>query len=120
MHSKFFRPCFTHDNKGVFYGRFMPNEGKADGSETEANENQKVYFHTIGQDQSSDVLIAEFPENKNWRFSAEVSDCGSYLIFYVMTGCSDQLLYFADLRKSLTIDKKLVFNKVKFYTRLEI
>ena len=93
----------------------MPSEGKADGSETEANENQKVYYHIIGQDQNSDVLIAEFPENKNWRFSAEVSDCGSFLIFYVMTGCSDQLLYFADLTKNRTIDEKLVFNKVKLF-----
>lgn len=111
-HSKFFRPSFTHDNKGVFYGRFMPKEGKADGSETEANENQKVYYHRIGQDQTNDVLVAEFPENKNWRFSAEVSDCGSYLIFYIMTGCSDQLLYFADLRKTPNIDGELRFEKI--------
>lgn len=90
----------------------MPTEGKADGSETEANENQKVYYHRIGEDQSKDVLVVEFPENKNWRFSAEVSDCGSYLIFYIMTGCSDQLLYFADLRNTPNIDGKLSFQKI--------
>lgn len=112
MHSKFFRPAFTHDNQGVYYGRFLPEKGKADGSETDANENQKVFYHTIGKDQSSDVLVAEFPEHKNWRFSAVVSDCGNYLVFYVMVGCNDQLLYFADLRKPLNADGKLNFSKI--------
>ncbi|KAG5674537.1 hypothetical protein PVAND_004499 [Polypedilum vanderplanki] len=110
-HSKFFTPTWTHDNKGVFYGKFLP-QGTADGCETNANENQKVYYHRIGTSQDSDVLVAEFPEEPNWRFSAEVSDCGHYLLFYVMYGCNDHLIYFADLRKTPEITGKLEFTKV--------
>lgn len=110
QYTKFFRPTWTHDNKGIFYGRFNP-DGKADGKETQANENQKVYYHRIGTDQDKDVLVAEF-EDKNWRFSAEVSDCGNYLVFYVMIGCNDQLLFFADLRKHPELDGKLNFEKI--------
>lgn len=109
--TKFFRPTWTHDNKGVFYGRF-PVDGKADGCETNANENQKVYYHRVGEKQENDTLVAEFPEEPNWRFSAEVSDCGNYLVFFVMFGCNDQLLYFADLRKTPEINGKLEFTKV--------
>lgn len=110
-YSKFFRPTWTADNKGVFYGRFDANN-KADGSETNANENQKVYYHRIGEKQEQDVLVAEFPDEPKWRFSAETSDCGNYLVFFIMYGCNDQLLYFADLRKTPEITGKLEFTKV--------
>lgn len=111
-YSKFFRPTWTHDNKGVFYGRFPANNSKAEGSETGANENQQVYYHRVGDKQENDVLIAEFPDEPKWRFSAEVSDCGNYLVFFVMYGCNDSLLYFADLRKTPEINGKLEFTKV--------
>lgn len=110
-YSKFFRPTWTHDNKGVFYGKFIV-DGKADGCETSANENQKVYYHRVGEPQANDILVAEFPDEPRWRFSAEVSDCGNYLVFFVMIGCNDQLLYFADLRKTPEINGKLEFTKV--------
>lgn len=54
-YSKFFRPTWTHDNKGVFYGRFPAINSKADGSETGANENQQVYYHRVGDKQENDV-----------------------------------------------------------------
>jgi len=110
-YSKFFQPTWTHDNKGVFYGTF-PVFGVADGCETNANENQKVYYHKIGDKQENDILVAEFPENPKWRFSSEVSDCGFYLIFYIMFGCNENLVYFADLRKTPEITGKLDFVKV--------
>lgn len=109
-YSKFFRPTWTHDNKGVFYGKF--SDGKAQGSETCLNENQKVFYHRVGESQENDILVAEFPDKPNWRFSAEVSDCGNYLVFFVMFGCTDQLLYFADLRKTPEINGKLEFTEV--------
>lgn len=56
--------------------------------------------------------MAEFPDEPNWRFSAEVSDCGNFLVFYIMYGCNDSLLYFADLRKTPEIKGKLEFTKV--------
>jgi prolyl oligopeptidase len=58
------------------------------------------------------VLVAEFPDHPTWRFSNEVSDCGKYLLLYIMSGCKDMLLYFADLEKNGDITGKLNFEKI--------
>lgn len=108
---KFSNPAWTHDNKGVFYGKYNA-ESNADGAETNANENQKVYYHRIGETQENDVLVAEIPDEPKWSFSTEVSDCGNYLVLSVFDGCSDNLLYIADLRKTPEINQKLEFTKV--------
>lgn len=47
--------------------RYPDQEGKTDGSETQKNENQKLYYHRVGEPQEKDVLVVEFPENPAWR-----------------------------------------------------
>lgn len=111
-HTKFVTASWTKDNKGFFYARYPVVEGKADGSETAANENQKLYYHRVGESQDKDVLIAEFPEEPSWRLMPEVSDCGKYLMLFIMKGCKDMLLYFSNLDKSDGITEKLDFVKV--------
>lgn len=111
-HTKFVTASWTKDNKGFFYARYPVVEGKADGSETAANENQKLYYHRIGDAQDKDVLIAEFPEEPSWRLMPEVSDCGKYLMLFIMKGCKDMLLYFSKLENSESITGKLDFVKV--------
>lgn len=71
------------------------------------NENQKLYYHRVGETQEKDILAVEFPENKSWRMSAVVSDCGRYLIMMIVEGCRDNLLYFADLEKNGPITGKI-------------
>ena len=39
-------------------------------------ENQKMYFHKIGEDQSKDQLIIERPDHPKWGFSPVVTDDG--------------------------------------------
>lgn len=111
-HTKFVTASWTKDNKGFFYARYPVVEGKADGSETAANENQKLYYHRIGESQDKDVLIAEFPEEPSWRLMPEVSDCGKYLMLFIMKGCKDMLLYFSNLEKAGGITGKLDFTKI--------
>ncbi|XP_075238245.1 prolyl endopeptidase [Lycorma delicatula] len=88
---------WTHDNKGIFYGRYPDQIGKADGSETNCNTNQKLYYHRVGTPQSEDVLVVEFPEEPNFIIGAEVSDCGRWLLITPKKDCKDTLLYFSDL-----------------------
>lgn len=61
------------------------------------NENQKLYYHRVGEPQEKDVLVVEFLENPTWRMSAQVSDCGKYLFLNIVKDCRDNLVYFADL-----------------------
>lgn len=42
----------------------------------------------------------------------EVSDCGKYLMLFIMKGCKDMLLYFSKLESSDNITGKLDFVKV--------
>lgn len=86
--------------------------GKTDGSETLKNENQKLYYHRVGEKQSQDVLVAEFPENPSWRMAVQVTDCGKYLIVMVVKDCRDNLIYFADLEKTGDIKGQLELTPV--------
>ncbi|ROL52961.1 Prolyl endopeptidase [Anabarilius grahami] len=64
---KFSCLAWTHDAKGIFYNCYPRRDGKADGTETTTNLNQKLYYHVIGTSQSEDVLVAEFPDNPKWH-----------------------------------------------------
>ncbi|XP_046383824.1 prolyl endopeptidase [Ischnura elegans] len=97
---KFSQITWTHDHKGIFYGRYPDQLGKTDGSETLSNQHQKLYYHRVGTPQSEDVLVVEFPEEPLWRIGAEVSDCGNYLIVTPQRDCRDNLIFFCDLREA--------------------
>ncbi|XP_055295191.1 prolyl endopeptidase-like [Sitodiplosis mosellana] len=100
---KFSSLAWTHDNKGLFYNRF---DKKGNGSENDSNQNQKLYYHQLGDSQEKDVLVAEFLENPRWIIGAEVSSCGTYLILSPGSGANNAL-YFADLSKNGPITGKI-------------
>jgi prolyl oligopeptidase len=62
---KFSCLSWTHDNKGVFYNQY-PKSAKSDGTATEKNEYQQLFYHKIGTKQSEDILCASFPDEPNW------------------------------------------------------
>lgn len=64
---KFSGITWTHDNRGIFYGQYRDQQGRADGSETLGYQNQKLCYHVINTSQSDDVVAVEFPEEPLWR-----------------------------------------------------
>ncbi|KER22950.1 hypothetical protein T265_09078 [Opisthorchis viverrini] len=97
-HVKFSGIEWTHDEKGVFYCMYREHLGKADGTETTSNQDQKLMYHLLGTDQSEDVLCVERPDHPKWLIGAEVSVCGRYLLVSYRDGCEpNNLLYYCDL-----------------------
>jgi prolyl oligopeptidase len=82
--SKFSGASWLPDSSGFFYSAYdAPQDSKEfQGS----NYFQKVYFHSLGEQQSQDRLIYHRPDHKEWGFDARVSDDGKYLIFSVWLG----------------------------------
>lgn len=93
---KFSGIAWKKDGSGFFYGRYEP---PADGELlTGTNENQELYFHRIGDPQSSDTLILKRPDHPKWGFSPEVTDDGRYLIINNWQGSEPKSqLFFKDL-----------------------
>uniref|UniRef100_A0A0B7BF62 Prolyl endopeptidase n=1 Tax=Arion vulgaris TaxID=1028688 RepID=A0A0B7BF62_9EUPU len=99
---KFSSMAWMHDHKGFFYNRYPEQEGKADGTETTSNINQKLFYHKLGDAQSEDVLVAEIPQHPRWMIGAEVSNCGRYLLLTPREGCDPvNRLYYVDLEPLL-------------------
>ncbi|XP_041096419.1 prolyl endopeptidase [Polyodon spathula] len=97
---KFSCLSWTHDSKGVFYNCYPQQEGKADGTETTTNLNQKLFYHVIGTNQSEDILVAEFPDHPKWHSSATVSDDGRYVLLSITEGCEPvNRLWYCDLQQ---------------------
>uniref|UniRef100_A0A8C1TRL4 Prolyl endopeptidase n=2 Tax=Cyprinus carpio TaxID=7962 RepID=A0A8C1TRL4_CYPCA len=97
---KFSCLAWTHDAKGIFYNCYPRQDGKADGTETTTNLNQKLYYHVIGTSQSEDILVAEFPDNPKWHSSLTVSDDGRYAVLSITEGCEPvNRLWYCDLQQ---------------------
>ena len=85
---KFGSVSWTSDSKGFYYSRY--DEPQAEEKFQGLNLGQKVYYHTIGDEQSEDKLIHENPENPTWGFLPEVSEDGKYLVITVWQGTDDR------------------------------
>ncbi|XP_055295100.1 prolyl endopeptidase-like [Sitodiplosis mosellana] len=103
---KFSSMSWTHDNKGLFYNRY-DQDGKTDGSETVVNENQKLYYHRVGESQDQDILVAEFPQHPGWTIAGGVSDDGKYLIIITSETERDNSVFYADLEENGPITGKI-------------
>mmetsp|Transcript_21706 Transcript_21706/g.32211 ORF Transcript_21706/g.32211 Transcript_21706/m.32211 type:complete len:773 (-) Transcript_21706:28-2346(-) len=102
---KFSGIAWTHDHVGFFYSRYpkpatVESTQKAEqaGTETDANQFQKLYYHRIGTPQSQDVLVFESEKHSQWMFQAEVSDDGEYVVLSVSESCEHvNAVYYAKL-----------------------
>ncbi len=104
---KFSSIAWKPDNSGFFYARY--NE-PIDGEELLAtNENQKVYFHTIGTAQSDDVLVLEKPDHPKWGFGLQITDDGRYLVIQNWKGSEPKAqIFLKDLRQESSPIQELI------------
>ncbi|KAJ4835003.1 hypothetical protein Tsubulata_022882 [Turnera subulata] len=87
---KFSGISWTHDSKGFFYSRYpAPKQGKEidAGTETNANIYHELYYHSLGTDQSEDILCWRDSENSKYRFGASVTDDGKYILMSIEENC---------------------------------
>ncbi|MCP4448596.1 MAG: S9 family peptidase [Myxococcales bacterium] len=81
---KFSGASWDKQSTGFYYGRFpKPAEGAG---LTEANFDQKVYFHKVGTPQEEDRMVFETKDNPKWSSDVEVSEDGRYLVASVTKG----------------------------------
>ncbi|MEA2720520.1 MAG: prolyl oligopeptidase [Candidatus Eremiobacteraeota bacterium] len=86
--SKFSGASWTRDGSGFYYSRY---DEPASGSKyKDANYYHKVYFHRLGTPQSTDVLVYERPDHKDWNFGAITTEDGRYLVLDVSRGSAPE------------------------------
>uniref|UniRef100_A0A7S4V0K9 Prolyl endopeptidase n=1 Tax=Paramoeba aestuarina TaxID=180227 RepID=A0A7S4V0K9_9EUKA len=91
----------TWNNAGnsLLYSRYpAPKLSSGDGGdmtpgeEVDQSQNQRLYYHRLGTDQSEDVLIAEDPKNPHYMFSCAVSNDGERLLVHTSRDCNPEHL----------------------------
>ncbi len=96
--SKFSGASWTKDGSGFYYSRY--DEPKAGEERKGVTEFQKLCFHKLGTPQSSDALIYERPDHKDWGFGGDVTEDGHWLIIHVSRGTDPKnALFYRDLTK---------------------
>ncbi|MEC7408512.1 MAG: prolyl oligopeptidase family serine peptidase [Planctomycetota bacterium] len=104
---KFSGISWKPDGSGFFYGRYAePIEGQ---ELIGTNENQKLFFHRLGDSQQQDELIYERPDQPKWGFSPQVTDDGRFLILENWKGSEPQSqVFIKDLSDSTNSVKPLI------------
>jgi prolyl oligopeptidase len=100
------------DNSGFYYDRY-PEEGSV--PEEDRNSYDRVYWHTLGTPQSSDVLVYEDPAHKEWGFGPAISDDGKYLMLYVYHGTDPRNgIYYREVTSDGDFVKLLPLEEAKY------
>ena len=82
-------------NDGFYYTRYpQPKEGDLLKG---VNENGKIYYHKVGEDQTKDKLIYEEPHNPRRGFYAGITDDLKYLIISATESTKGNALYIKDI-----------------------
>jgi prolyl oligopeptidase len=93
---KFSGASWTKDGAGFFYSRYPEPTAQA---LTAVNRFQRVYYHRLGGDQTSDALVYERPDQPDWGMNAEVTDDGRYAVLSVWLGTDRRnRVYYLDLK----------------------
>ncbi len=96
--SKFSGAAWAADGSGFYYSAYDPPKDAAT-AERGTNYFQKLYFHRLGTSARDDRLVYERKDQKEWGFSADVSDDGDTLVLHVWKGTApENQLFTLDLR----------------------
>jgi prolyl oligopeptidase len=102
---------------GFYYSRYdAPSDEKAF---TQKNEFHKVYYHTLGKNQSEDELVYDDKTHANRNFSAQVTHDESYLVIYGSESTSGQSIVIKDLSNSQNKFASIVTNFDNEYSVVE-
>ncbi|HEX3548934.1 MAG TPA: prolyl oligopeptidase family serine peptidase [Candidatus Elarobacter sp.] len=101
--SKFSSAAWRTDGAGFYYSRYdEPASGVA---LKDPNFNHKLYYHRLGTPQSTDLLVYERPDHKDWNFAATTTEDGRYLLIDVSEGTAPENAVFV---KDLTTDGPVI------------
>lgn len=108
-HSKYYRPVFTPDGRGLFYGAFP---APAPGSElSAADRGHAIYYHALGTPTGSDRLVFGDATHPDWQFQPSLSEDGRWLIIASGEGeVGDkgvEDLYLLDLQEPVPVARPL-------------
>ncbi len=101
--SKFSGAAWKRDGSGFYYSRY--DEPSPDSKFKDANYFHKVFFHRLGTPQSTDMLVYERPDHKDWNFGAITTEDGRYVVLEVSRGTAPENAIFV---KDLSADGAVV------------
>eukprot|EP00762_Andalucia_godoyi_P006358 ANDGO_05828.mRNA.1 Prolyl endopeptidase len=106
---KFSSFSWSKDSKGFFYSRYP----EPTGGYSAALEDHKVYYHRIGDAQSEDTLVFEYPLEKKWFLHAGVSNDGLFAVVTIHGSAAPENLVFVAHMDQLT--KSFPSSKLEFW-----
>jgi prolyl oligopeptidase len=82
--TKYYKPVFSKDNRGVYYSAFPAPPA---GTELSAQDiDDAVFLHVLGKSASSDQKILQFKGHADWQYEPRLSDDGRWLVIGVGEG----------------------------------
>ena len=82
--SKFSGASWRRDGSGFYYSRY--DQPASATQFKEVNYFHKLYFHRLGTPQSTDLLVYERPDHKDWSINGYATEDGRYLVIDLSQG----------------------------------
>jgi prolyl oligopeptidase len=82
--SKFSGASWRRDGSGFYYSRFDEPASATQFKDT--NYFHKLYFHRLGTPQSTDLLVYECPDHKDWSVNGYATEDGCYVVIDLSQG----------------------------------
>ncbi len=111
--SKFSNASWRRDSDGFYYSRY--DEPPSDAAFKDTNFNHKVFYHRLGTPQSTDLLVYERPDHKDWNFASITTEDGRYLVIDVSEGSSpENAIFVKDLEANGSVDELIPMGDARY------